>query len=149
MTIKLATAIRNSRADVIATAIDAGSTGGMLTIYSGTRPATPGGAIDPFTNLVLGELTFSDPCKSSVDNGVLTFASIAQDASANNSGTATWARITNSDGGFVMDLDVTNNSGNGDIKLNSTDIIQGGPISIISASLTEGLVLYVTPPSSN
>mgnify|MGYP007096023787 FL=1 len=68
----------------------------------------------------------------------MTFASIPQDAAANNSGTATWARITNSDGGFVMDMDVTNNSGNGDIKLNSTDIIQGGPISIISASLTEG-----------
>jgi len=33
---------------------------------------------------------------------------------------------------------VTNNSGSGDIKLNSTDIIQGGPVSIISASLTEG-----------
>ena len=42
-----------------------------------------------------------------------------------------FARITNSDGGFVMDMDVTNNSGNGDIKLNSTDIIQGGPISTI------------------
>lgn len=138
MTIKLATAARNSRAQVLADAIDAGSAGGVLTIYSGTRPATAGGAIDPFTNLVLGELTFSHPCKSSIDNGVLTFASIAQDAAANNSGTATWARITNSDGGFVMDMDVTNNSGNGDIKLNSTDIIQGGPISIISASLTEG-----------
>jgi len=121
MTIKLATAVRNTRAQAIADAIDAGSTGGWLRIYSGTRPATAGGSIDPFTNLVMGELNFSKPCKSSIDNGVLTFASIAQDASANNSGTATWARITNSDGGFCMDLDVTNNSGNGDIKLNSTD----------------------------
>lgn len=138
MTIKLATAVRNSRVQQIADAIDAGATGGVLTMYSGTRPATPGGSIDPFTNLVLGVLTFSKPCKSSIDNGVLTFASIAQDPSADNSGTATWARIANSDGGFVLDLDITNNSGNGDIKLNSTDIIQGGPISVISASLTEG-----------
>ena len=37
-----------------------------------------------------------------------------------------------------MDLDVTTNAGNGDIKLNSVDIITGGPVSIISASLTEG-----------
>ena len=62
----------------------------------------------------------------------------AQDSAANNSGTATWARISNSDGVFVMDLDVSVNAGSGDIKLNSVDVILGGPISIISASLTEG-----------
>lgn len=138
MTIKLAVAIRNNRALQIANAIDSGSTGGKLTLYSGTRPATGGGSIDPFTNLILGELVFSKPCASSIDNGVLIFAAISPDSSANNSGQATWARITNSDGSYVMDLDVTSNSGSGDIKLNSTDIIQGGPISVISASITEG-----------
>lgn len=138
MTIKLATSIRNARATQIATAIDGGASGGKLNIYSGSRPGTGGGAIDPFNNLLLGTLTFSKPCAASIDNGVLTFAAIAQDSAADNNGTATWARITNSDGGYSMDLDVSVNSGSGDIKLNSVDIIQGGPISIISASLTEG-----------
>ena len=138
MTIKLSTSVRNNRATQIANAIDSGSTGGKLEIRSGSRPATGGGAIDTFTNILLGELTFSKPCASSIDNGVLSFASIAQDSAANNSGTATWARISNSDGVFVMDLDVSVNAGSGDIKLNSVDVIMGGPISIISASLTEG-----------
>ena len=138
MSIKFATAIRNNRATQIANAIDAGATPGTLVIYSGNRPATSGGAIDPFNNLVLGTLTFSKPCAASIDNGVLTFAAIAQDTAADNNGTATWARVANGDGGYVMDMDVSNNSGSGDIKLNSTDIIQGGPISVISASITEG-----------
>lgn len=125
MTIKLASTVRTARATQIANALNAGATGGKLRIYAGTRPSTAGGAIDPFTNILLAELTFSKPCQSSIDNGVLTFAAIAQDAAADNSGTATWARITDSDGGFCMDLDVTNNSGSGDVKLNSTDIIQG------------------------
>ena len=138
MTIKLSTSVRNNRATQIANAIDAGSTGGKLNIYSGSRPSSGGGAIDPFTNLLLGTLTFSKPCSSSIDNGVLSFSAIAQDSAADNSGTATWARITNSDSAYVMDMDVSVNSGSGDVKLNSVDIIQGGPISIISASLTEG-----------
>lgn len=138
MTIKLATSIRNARANAIAASIDAGSSGGKLNIYSGSRPSSGGGAIDAFTNLLLGTLTFSKPCAASVDNGVLTFAGIAQDSAADNSGTATWARITNSDGVYSIDMDVSVNSGSGDIKLNATDIIAGGPISIISASLTEG-----------
>lgn len=105
MTIKLASTVRTARATQIANALNAGATGGKLRIYAGTRPSTAGGAIDPFTNILLAELTFSKPCQASIDNGVLTFAAIAQDAAADNSGTATWARITDSDGGFVMDLD--------------------------------------------
>ncbi len=93
MTIKLSTSVRNNRATQIANAIDAGSTGGKLNIYSGSRPSSGGGAIDPFTNLLLGTLTFSKPCSSSIDNGVLSFSAIAQDSAADNSGTATWARI--------------------------------------------------------
>jgi hypothetical protein len=118
MTIKFATAIRNSRAGSIATAIDAGATPGTLKLYTGSRPATSGGAIDPFNNILLGTLTFSKPCSASIDNGVLTFSAIAQDTAADNNGTASWARINNGDGGYVMDLDVSNNSGSGDIKLN-------------------------------
>ena len=59
-----------------------------------------------------------------MDNGVLTFSAIAQDTAADNNGTATWARINNGDGGYVMDLDISNNSGSGDIKLNEIVEIQ-------------------------
>ena len=55
MTIKLATAVRNtSGAQVIADAID-GAAGGVPTIYSEHVQLLPGGAIDPY-HLVLGEL---------------------------------------------------------------------------------------------
>lgn len=137
MTIKLSTVVRQNRAQVLADAIDGGATPGKLRIYDGTRPAF-GVPPVPGSQDLLAELTFSSPPEASVTNGVLVFNSIAQDASADDSGTATWARIVNGDNTVIMDMDVTTTAGSGDVKLNSVDIIQGGPVSIVSASITEG-----------
>lgn len=132
MAISLSTAARNARLTALITAIDAGSGPGVLSIYSGTRPAT-GGA----TTTLLAELTLSDPC-GTVSGGVLTFNAITQDSSANASGTASWARIVDSTGTHVLDLGVGTAGSGQEIILNTTTIVAGGPVGITSASLTEG-----------
>jgi len=135
MALGLATALRNARLNLIRDAIDAGSGPGTLKIYTGTRPAT-GGALSG--NTLLGTLTFSDPGAPNAADGVLTFSAITQDEAADASGTATWARVEDSDGTFVLDLSVGATGSGADIELNTVSIVAGGPISITSATLTEG-----------
>jgi len=132
MAIGLSTTARNARLTALITAIDAGSGPGVLSIYSGTRPATGGTA-----TTLLAELTLSDPC-GTVSGGVLTFNAITQDSSANASGTASWARIADSDAAFVLDLGVGTAGSGMEIILNTTTIVAGGPVGMTSASLTEG-----------
>lgn len=135
MALGLATTIRTSRATQILDAIDAGAGAGTLNIYSGTRPAT---AAAITTQVLLGTLTFSDPC-GTVTAGVLTFSAITQDASADATGTATWFRVLDSNGSFVMDGAVTVTGGGGDLTLNTTSITIGGPISVTGTKqITEG-----------
>ena len=131
MTIGLLDTIRDSRLTQITTAIDAGAGAGTLKIYDGARPAKAGAV----TNL-LATLTFSDPCESTITGGVLTFDSIADDTSADQDGTATWARVEDSVATFVMDMSV-GTSGE-DINLNSVAITTGSTVSITSATITDG-----------
>lgn len=133
MALALTTALRNAHLDGITAAIDAGAGPGLLEIYDGVRPAS-GGA----TTTLLGTLTFSDPAAPAATGGVLTFSAITEDSSADASGTATWARVTDSTGAWVMDMDVSESGGGGEIILNTTTIAAGGPIRVDSATLTAG-----------
>ena len=83
------------------------------------------------TQTLLGTLTFSDPC-GTIATGSLTMSAITQDSSADATGTAAWARIQDSTGVVVMDLNVTTTGGGGAITLNTTNIVIGGPILITS-----------------
>lgn len=122
MALGYATTLRNTRLNAITTAIDAGAGAGLLRIYDGSRPATGGAA-----TTLLAELTFSDPSSAAASSGVLTFNAITEDSSANATGNATWARIVDSTGAFVMDADV-GTSGT-DIIINSTSISAGVQVS--------------------
>ena len=130
MAISYATTLRNSRMDAIKTAIDAGAAG-LLRIYDGSRPATGGAA----TNL-LAELTFNDPSFPSATSGVITASAITQDSSANASGTATWFRVVDSTGTFVMDGNVGTTGS--DLNLTTVSIVITQPVSVTSFVLTEG-----------
>lgn len=90
----MSTALRNARLSAIVTEVGAN---GILRLYDGVRPAT-GGAI---TN-VLSEHTCA-AVFGTVAAGVLTMNAIGSDTSANNSGTATWARLFRSDGTTIID----------------------------------------------
>ena len=135
MALTLATSLRTTRVALIKDAIDAGSGPGTRNIYTGPRPAT-GAAIT--TETLLGTLTFADPCGTVVD-GVLTFDAITADAAADASGDAVWYRDQDSAGAFVMDGSITATGGGGDMTLNTTSIVAGGPISVTGTmTITEG-----------
>jgi hypothetical protein len=127
-------AIRNAQLNQVTARIDGGTGAGLLRIYDGTRPAT-GAAIT--SQVLLAELTMSDPSAPAASGGVLTLSAITTDASANATGTASWFRIVQSDGTtFAIDGNV--GTSGSDLNLNSVSITSGGSVAITSFTITAG-----------
>jgi hypothetical protein len=131
--LKLSTTARNALANAIKTAIDAGAAAGTIKIYDGAQPSTPQDA-PTGSNHLLATLAFGDPSFGAASVGVITANAITQDSSADATGTAAWARIADSDGNAIMDVDVGTSGAT--INLNTTSIVAGGPVSITSATIT-------------
>lgn len=134
-TTRITNAAGGACATAIMDAIDAGSGAGTLKVYAGTMPANADTAITDQT--LLGTLTLADPC-GSVTNKTLTFGAITQDSAADATGTASFARIADSSGTTVMDVDITATGGGGTLTLNTVSIVAGGPIAVTSFSVTVG-----------
>jgi hypothetical protein len=127
-----ATAGRNAGADGVAVALN----NGYIRIYSGSRPATPNDAI--VAQVLLAELRFGATAFGAAASGVATANAITADASADATGTATWARLLKSDGTTaIMDLDVTTSAGSDRIVLDTVAIALGAAVSISSLTMTE------------
>ena len=125
------TTLRNALANAVKTAIDAGAgAGGTIKIYSGSQPATPQ---DAATGTLLATLTLPKPSFGAAATGVITANAIAQ-VNAGATGTAAWARIADSDGNAIMDVDVGTSGAT--INLNTTSIVSGGPVAITNATIT-------------
>lgn len=123
--LRLANATVSAQADALARLLD----NGYLRIYSGTQPATADTGLSG--NTLLAELRFNATSCPAAANGVLTANAITSDASADNTGTATWARLLKSDGTTVVqDCDV-GTSGNTAI-INSTAISSGAQVDCTS-----------------
>ena len=73
---------------------------------------------------------------ASAASGVLTLNTITQDSSANATGTATWFRIVDSGATFILDGDV--GTSGSDLNLTTTSIVATQPVSVTSATITEG-----------
>jgi hypothetical protein len=131
MALALATALRNAMLDAINTAMNAGSGAALLRIYDGTRPATGGSA-----TTLLAELTFTDPAAAAASGGALTASTITADASANATGTATWFRVVDSSGTFVMDGNV--GTSGSDLNMTSTSIVATEGVDVTSFVITAG-----------
>lgn len=131
MALAFAATTRNGWLDNVNTLLNAGVGPALIRIYDGTRPATGGAA----TNL-LAELTCTDPAAPAASGGVLTFSAITQDSSANATGTATWFRMVDSAGTFVLDGNV--GTSGSDLNLTSTSIVATESVSISSATITAG-----------
>lgn len=129
MALGLATTLRNAILNPITTALDAGAGAAMFRIYDGTRPATGGAA-----TTLLAELTMTDPSAGAAAAGVWTASAIAQDASANATGTATWFRLVDSVGTHVMDGNV--GVSGSDLNLNSVSISITQAVSVTSFTIT-------------
>ena len=103
-----------------------------MRIYSGTRPATGGTA-----TTLLAELACASSLAASASGAVLTFNAIANDASADASGTPAWGRIVKSDGTtFVMDFSIAASAS--DMNMSPLSITAGQPVAVSSVVLTEG-----------
>lgn len=116
------TAVRNTLANAIATAVDAGPTAGQLVIMTS-------GDVEVAT------LTFSDPAFGAADTGAITANAITSDTSATG-GTAALFKVTDSTGAEVYRGTVTATGGGGDLELSSLTIGAGDTVSVSSLVYT-------------
>jgi len=128
---KIANASRSAAADGVVDLIDAGAAAGVIKVYDGTQPATPDTAVSGQTLLVT--LTCSDPAVGAASNGVASFNAITA-GTAVATGTASWARIEDSDGNVVADATV--GTSGADINLDTTSIVSGGEVGVTSLTYT-------------
>lgn len=129
---EISNAARSAAANAVVDLLDAGAGAGKLRIYDGTQPAGPDTAVS--TQVLLAELTFSDPAFGAASNGVATASAITADASANATGTASWFRALDSNNVAVFDGSV--GTATSDLVLNSTAIQSGAEVSISSLTYT-------------
>jgi hypothetical protein len=131
------TKISNSAAATEAVALASELDNGYLRIYDSTggtgQPATVDTAIG--SQVLLAELRFSATAESSTTNGVITFAAITADSSANATGTATWFRAFKSDGTTAI-WDGSVGTSGATINLNTTSIVAGANVSVTSLTFT-------------
>lgn len=130
--VRIADATRDDMMDAINAALNAGAGAGTCKVYTGTQPADANTGLAG--NTLLATLTLDDPATGASSNGVITFSTITEDSAADATGTATWARLADSDGNTVLDCDVHTSTGT--INLNTTSIVTGGPVRITSGTLT-------------
>ncbi|MCB8878444.1 hypothetical protein [Acidisoma silvae] len=131
MSVTSSAAVRTAKANVDLSAIGSDA---VLTIYDGTRPATPDTAISGNNPLVVFTMTGAF---GTVSDGVLTAATIPA-ASVTTAGTAAWARLATSGGTAVYDFAVsTETAATGDIQFAAVDMVAGVQVSIASFTLTE------------
>ena len=116
--------LRNARLAARATVV---GNAGKLTIYNGTRPATGGAA-----TMALATFTLGSPFASAPSNAVQS-PTLPSAVNASATGTATWFRITKSDGTFVEDGDVGQ-----EMTLNTNSITSGLQVQITSWAVTAG-----------
>lgn len=106
---------------------------GILRIYSGAQPATPETAA---SGTLLAELTLGATA-GDVSAGVMTARAITQDSAANNSGTAGWFRVLQSNGTSVEFDGSAGEAGSGaELILGESDIVAGGVVSVTSLTYT-------------
>lgn len=108
-------------------------------IFAGAKPTRPDVAIT--TQVLLGTQICSDIAGVvGLIDGVptLTFNAITADAAADASGTATWGRLSSTGTGAaaVLDYDISTTGGSGFGKMNTTNIVAGGPITAPSIVIT-------------
>lgn len=129
MAVGMNVTLRNAILDQITARAGANA---KLRLYDGTRPATGGTA-----TTLLAELICNATFAPAATGGVLTLNAITADSAANATGTATWARIVQSDGSTHV-LDCSVGVSGADINLNTVALVLNAQVSVTSATFTEG-----------
>ena len=119
--------------DALADLMDAGSGPGYFEIRTGTQPANPDSAA---TGTLLGTCVANDPAFNSAQDttgdATITANAIADDTSADNSGTAGWFRAYDSDDNQVFQGDIGAIASGDAMEIDDVSIDSGGNISVDS-----------------
>ncbi|MCU7840863.1 MAG: hypothetical protein KZQ94_15975 [Candidatus Thiodiazotropha sp. (ex Troendleina suluensis)] len=130
--VRLANASQQAAMDAVVDLIDGGAGAGTIQIRSGTQPTDANSAA---TGTLLATLTFSDPGFGATNtSGVATASAISDDTSADATGTATWARVLDSNSAVIFDCDVGTSGAT--LNLNTVSITAGGTVAITSFTMT-------------
>lgn len=135
MTIAFADNVIVDRLQAMSRALDAGTAGGKIKIYSGSRPGVKGGPITSQVLLVINR--FIKPSSAGVSAGILSFDVDETPAVCLASGLATWARLTDSNDVFVADCDVGATGSGADVEISRVQLYEGGEVSPVVGSLAE------------
>jgi hypothetical protein len=129
MTLALSPSLKTARLTALLDVIETGNGAAQLTFYGGAQPE-PGGT--PVIGIAQSWLNY--PCGTIQDN-VLTLA-LPDTIVASASGTITWARLTNMNGDWVIDMSVSDSPG-ADLVMSPVDVIVGGLINFITKTISE------------
>ena len=130
---RAAAATRNAMVNAIRDALDAGAGPGTIKIYSGTQPANGDAALSG--NTLLATIPLADPSLPGASSGSAALNGVPiEDASADATGTATFARVQDSNSVNIFDCDVGTSGAS--INLNSVDIVIGGPVRITGGTIS-------------
>jgi hypothetical protein len=133
MAIKLSEVVRNARLDAIETAIGASA---VLKIRTGAPPANVAAAD---SGTVLATLNLPADWMAAASGGAKAMSGTWEDLSADNTDTAAHFRIYASDGTTAhLQGTITVTGGDGDMTLDTIDIVAGQTVQITSFTLTDG-----------
>jgi hypothetical protein len=124
MTVTYNTNVLNSRLQVVANAIDAGSGSGYMQIATDASMVT-----------ILATLTLAKPC-GTVSSGILTFSNLPVAAAAGFTGSAGAANICASDGTVIVSGLTVGGGSAFDVTISQTSITGGDILSLTSATIT-------------
>jgi hypothetical protein len=105
----------------------------LLRIYSGTRPTDADTALSG--NTLLAELTMNATSFGSASGGVLTANAITSDSAADNTGTASFGRLFQSNGTTAI-MDVSVGTSGTEAILNTVSIVANAVVSCSAFTLT-------------
>lgn len=126
-------ALKQATAAAWLAALDTGAGQAVIEVYTGAKPAGPDTAISTQTLLGTGTCSTVTGTVTTVGDVVsLVFGAITADSSADNNGTATWARIKDDSGAAKIDVDVSTIGGTGFFQMNTTNVVFGGPLNFSS-----------------
>lgn len=135
MAIHVQSDIRNAQLDVINDAANAGAGPAVIELRDGVQPAD---ADDADVGTVLATFTCEDPAFATPVGGVMDLdAAPDLTDTADNSGTASWARMKNSDGDVIFDGSVGLSGSGADYTITSTTVVAGQPVTLTLGALTQ------------
>lgn len=126
---RMAVARRNEMLDAITNECNSGK----LRFYSGTRPTNADTALSG--NTLLAELTMNATSAGSAASGVWTANAITSDSAADATGTATFARLLQSDGTTAV-ADFSLGTSATEVIVNTTSIVANAVVSCSSFTVT-------------